>query len=291
MTLITEPPAKPFAGVSTLELEITGKCQLTCTHCLSASGPRASHGAMSPEDWRTVIRDAASLGIPRIQLIGGEPTVHPHWREFAELALSLGLSVQVYSNLFNVRDEWWDLFTRARVTIGTSYYSDDAAEHDQITNRPGSYARTRANILEAVARGVPVRAGIVHVLDGQHLAEAHAELLAMGVTDIQTDRVRAIGRGALPGQSPSLDEMCGNCTRGRAAVLPNGELAGCVLARDFPCGNVREQRLAELLGGPDWAALAASVPAPRAACSPNDTNDCNPAKTPACLPKYPKSGA
>ncbi|MFF6907587.1 SPASM domain-containing protein [Streptomyces sp. NPDC012389] len=81
--------------------------------------------------------------------------------------------------------------------------------------------------------------------------------------------------------------MCGQCTRGRAAILPNGDLAGCVLSRDFPAGNVRETRLAELFGGKEWHALAARIPEPvRNACTPNDSSDCNPASTTACGPKY-----
>ncbi|MCM2388711.1 radical SAM protein [Streptomyces albipurpureus] len=293
MTLVIEAQAAPFAVITTLELEITGKCQLACSHCLSESSPRASHGSMSPEDWRTVIRDAAVLGIRRLQLIGGEPTVHPYWQDFTELALSLGLGVEVYSNLFHVRDEWWDLLTRDGVTLATSYYSDDPAEHDKITGREGSYRRTRNNIREAVTRGVAVRAGIVDVLQGQRVTEARGELIGMGVTRINTDRVRTIGRASLPGQSPSLEEMCGKCTRGRAAVLPNGDLAGCVLSRDFPCGNVRERRLAELLRAEEWVALSARIPARSDGdpCNPDcnpakDGSDCAPAEQEACDPAY-----
>ncbi|MFJ4921245.1 radical SAM protein [Streptomyces sp. NPDC088725] len=186
--LIEVPTREPAAGIASLELEITGKCQLSCTHCLSESSPQATHGEMAPADWRTVITDAAALGIRTVQLIGGEPTVHPHWREFAELALSLGLHVEVYSNLYKVHDDWWDLFTRDGVTLGTSYYSDDPAEHDRITQRKGSYTRTRCNIREAVNRGITVRAGIVDILPGQRVAEARAELESMGVRHINTDR-------------------------------------------------------------------------------------------------------
>ncbi|MFF9568317.1 radical SAM protein [Streptomyces sp. NPDC014685] len=286
-TLIDSPVREPLAGIRALELEITGKCQLTCMHCLSESGPQAVHGAMASADWRTVIMDAATLGIRTVQLIGGEPTVHPHWREFAELALSLGMEVEVYSNLYVVKAAWWELFARDGVTLATSYYSDDPEEHDRITGRSGSYVRTRTHIREAVVRGVAVRAGIVEVLPGQRVAEARAELESMGVKRVVVDRARAVGRAMLPGQGPSLDEMCGRCTRGRAAVLPDGNLAGCVLSRNFPAGNVRETRLAELFGGKEWASLAASIPVPaHNACPPNDSGDCNPANTEACDPAY-----
>ncbi|WP_150136165.1 radical SAM protein [Streptomyces hyaluromycini] len=265
---------------------MTGKCQLRCTHCLSESSPQATHGTMTPTDWRSVITDAAALGIRTIQLIGGEPTAHPNWREFPELALSLGRRVEVYSNLFHVRDEWWDVFALDGVTLGTSYYSDDSEEHDRITGRAGSHARTRSNIGEAVLRGITIRAGIVDVLPKQRVEEARAELAAMGVAGISTDRVRAVGRAMPPGTKPTLSEMCGRCTRGRAAVLPNGDLAGCVLSRDFPVGNVRDTPLADLLGGKAWADLAMRIPASRAACPPDDSGDCDPANTEACDPAY-----
>ncbi|MEU8972612.1 radical SAM protein [Streptomyces monashensis] len=288
MTTTLEVPAtSPVVRIQSLELELTGKCQLTCTHCLSLSSPQATHGTMTPANWREVIEDAAALKVRTIQLIGGEPTVHPNWREFAELALSLGLHVEVYSNLFHVRDDWWELFTHDRVTLATSYYSDDPTEHDKITGKAGSYTRTRSNIREAVRRGATVRAGIVDILPGQHVAEARAQLESMGVKRITTDRVRAVGRAMLPGQSPTLDEMCGRCTRGRAAILPNGDLAGCVLSRNFPAGNVRETRLAELFRGRPWADLSASIPPLRAsACPPDDSGDCDPANTEACDPAY-----
>jgi hypothetical protein len=53
---------------------------------------------------------------------------------------------------------------------------------------PDSHAQTRANIVEALRWGIPIRAGIVKVVDGQDTATARDELLALGVTDIHTDR-------------------------------------------------------------------------------------------------------
>ncbi|GLW03726.1 radical SAM/SPASM domain-containing protein [Streptomyces lavendulae] len=288
MTTLLTPPVRQPVQIGSLELEITRKCQLTCaSHCYAKSGPTEDHGAMTYPDWREVIIDAARLGIPQVQLIGGEPTLYPQWRELAELALSLSVRVEVYSNLYRVRPEWWDLFARNGVTLGTSYYSDDPAEHEKVTKRKGSYARTRDNIAEAVRRGIPLRAGIVDVLPGQRVAEARAELESMGVTRINTDRVRAVGRAALPGQKPTLDEMCGRCTQGRAAVLSSGDLAGCVLSRDFPAGNVRETRLFKLLDGPKWAALSGHFRTLRpTSCASQDSSDCDPASTTACDPAY-----
>ncbi|MFE1956724.1 radical SAM protein [Streptomyces sp. NPDC059479] len=284
MTMLVELPSRKTVPLDILELEVTGGCQLTCTHCLSSSSPQGTHGAMTPANWESVVTDAAALGIPTVQLIGGEPTMYPQWIPLTQLALTLGLKVEIYSNLYHVRPQWWDVFTQDGVSLGTSYYSDVPDEHDKITGKAGSYLRTRFNIEHAVSLGISIRAGIVEVLVGQRVAEARAELLEMGVTRINTDRARAVGRASIPGQSPTLDEMCGRCTRGRAAVLPNGDLAGCVLSRNFPAGNVREQRLADLLSGPAWADLSARIPLPaRGACGPDDSDACDPSNN-ACDP-------
>ncbi|MFG3100386.1 radical SAM protein [Streptomyces sp. NPDC048182] len=234
MTLLSAcPTAAPFAGITLLELEITGS--------------DGSPGDMTRDDWLAVVTDASALGIPRVRLVGGEPTGHPDWREIAELALALGMGVEILSDLCAVREPWWELLTRDGMSLGTRYHSDDPEEHDRITGRPGSHVRTRRAIREAVGRGVTLRAAIVASLPGQRVAEARAELESLGVEHIRT-----------------LDERCGRCARGRAMVLVNGDLAGCAPKRDVPVGDVRTAPLGTLLGGKAWALLSAQPP-PRTA--------------------------
>ncbi|WP_424643232.1 radical SAM/SPASM domain-containing protein [Embleya sp. AB8] len=266
---------------------MTGGCQLRCTRCLSSSSPQGTHGTMTRTDWCNVIIDAADLGVSRIQLIGGEPTLYPHWVDLVELALTLGRQVEVYSNLYKVLPAAWDVFERPGVLLATSYYSDDPAEHDAITTQPGSHARTRANIAEAVRRGIPIRAGIVNIQPGQRVAEARADLVSLGVKHIQTDRVRAVGRAAKGTMTPSVNELCGRCGDRRAAVLPNGDLTLCVLSRFMPVLNVRSRSLGNILGGSEWRAAVARIPARASVpCQPDDTNDCDPSRTEACDPAY-----
>ncbi|MCM2420317.1 radical SAM/SPASM domain-containing protein [Streptomyces sp. RKAG293] len=273
-------------GILSVELEITGTCQLRCSHCCTDSGPKVSAGAMTRANWQQVIADIAKLGIPAVQFIGGEPTLSPHLPRFIDQALDAGLKVEVYSNLTHVRPGIWSALNRPGVCLATSYYSDDAAEHEQITNGPGSYTRTRTNIIEAVRRGIPLRAGIVEVIAGQRIAQAKDELRSLGVTSIQVDRARQVGRAAPAGTVPGTSELCGHCFRHRVSVSPDGEVSGCILSRFMIAGNVREQRLADILGSDRWAQMTSAVPAPRAGCSPDDSGDCDPANTTACDPAY-----
>lgn len=275
------------AAIRSVELEITGTCQLQCTHCCTESGPKAGPGSMRRTDWKRVISDIAELGIPAVQFIGGEPTLSPYLPEYIDHALTAGLQVEVYSNLTHVRPGLWSAFEQAGVCLATSYYSDRAEEHEQITNGPGSFKRTRGNITEAVRRNIPLRVGIVEVLEGQRVAQAQAELRGLGVSRIKVDRARKVGRAAEPARSiPSASELCGNCFRYRVSVDPNGAVSGCILSRFLVAGNVREQHLVDILRSDRWQKLSDAVPAPRNACTPDDSGDCDPASTEACNPAY-----
>ncbi|QKW50989.1 radical SAM protein [Streptomyces buecherae] len=291
-TVVESTSEGTVSGLRSLELEITGACQLQCTHCFAESSPQGTHGVMTADEWRRVITDAAALGVREVQLIGGEPTTHPAWIELVEHALSVGLKVEVYSNLFHVRPAWWDVLSRAGVSVATSYYSDRAEEHDAITTRSGSFERTRANIGEVVRRGIPLRVGIVSVLPGQRVDEARQDLETLGVTRIRTDRTRRLGRAAA-GANVELSELCGRCGRGQAAVLPTGDVTPCVMARALTTGNVRGQGLAAVLSSELWRRALSVIPAHAGGetCDPDckpasDSGDCSPAETTACDPKF-----
>ncbi|MFD7284110.1 radical SAM protein [Streptomyces sp. NPDC059862] len=308
MTAVLEPPASTApGGVTFLELEVTGRCQLTCSsHCYAEAGPAKGHGSMTGDDWRRVIDEAAAMGVETVQFIGGEPTLHPEFARLVGHALGAGLRVQVCSSLYRVRAEHWELFAHPRVSLGTSYYSDDPDEHDEITGRKGSHDSTRANIIEAVRHGIPVKVGIIHMRDRQRSQEALDEMRALEVDRVSVDHVRAVGNAA-KGKTllPSTSQLCGRCAHGKAAILPDGMVAPCVMGRFLPAGDVKTGSLKQVLAGPQWAQVAASIPRPyRAGCTPDedscmpspgktltackpnsDGSDCSPAETPACAPQ------
>ncbi|MFF1810728.1 radical SAM protein [Streptomyces sp. NPDC058251] len=286
MTITSEAPTRQ-AVPEFLELEITGKCQLTCPSlCYAKAGPTEEHGSMTADDWKRLISEAAEIGVKKVQFIGGEPTMHPDFAALVHRALALGLHVQVYSNLYRVKLAHWELFEHPRVSLATSYYSDVAEEHERVTGRKGSHAATRANIVQAISRGIPLQVGIVETLEGQRTSEAREELLSLGVRTVHTDRVRSVGRGEV--HDPTVDDLCGRCADGRAAVMTDGTITPCVLGRFLGTGNAKTDGLAAVFGGQQWADTAASIPRrdTSVACTPNDSGDCDPANTEACDPAY-----
>lgn len=235
-----------------LWLEITGKCQRECEHCYAASGPRGSHGTMAEVDWKRVIDESAASGVATIQFIGGEPTLNPALSNLVRHALSHGIKVEVFSNLEHIKPELWNVFSQEGVHLATSYYSANSTEHDAIVRRRGSYGRTKRNIGEAIARGIPIRVGVIGVRERQDVGGAMHELQEIGVAaeNIGVDYLRQVGRGVRD-QEPSVEQLCGNCTNGVLAILPDGSVQPCVFSRwsEMTVGNVREQSFGDVLEG------------------------------------------
>jgi hypothetical protein len=189
---------------------------------------------MTLADWRRVIDQAAALGVSLVQFIGGEPTLHPHLPALIQHALGRMMEVEVYTNLSHVSEEMWRVFAQPGVRLVASYYSTDAQQHDVITGRPGSHARTRANVVRALHRRIPIRIGTVEVHDDQVIEATLDELTALGVVNVRRDRVREVGRGARAA-GPGIDQLCGHCMASRLAIP---QQATCGPARSLDgCGS------------------------------------------------------
>lgn len=204
--------------------------------------------------------------------------------------------------MLHISPELWDVLTHPRVRLATSYYSDDPLDHAAVTKRPNSHARTRANIVEALRRGIPLRVGIVDVHDGQRVAQARAELESIGVMDIGHDKLRQVGRG-IRDRHPGLTQLCGNCASGVLAVSPHGEVWPCVFCRWLPIGDVRVRGLKDIVASAELRDVRAELtahfrarnPSPcRPACDPTKMCDpqcqpytagCHPECNPSCGPR------
>ncbi|WP_193789975.1 radical SAM protein [Streptomonospora alba] len=269
-------------------LEITGKCQLECSHCYASSGPNGTHGTMSSDDWRRVIDQAAACGAGMVQFIGGEPTLHPDLEDLITHALSCGIDVEVFSNLVHVPPRLWEVLARPGVRLATSWYSDDSEEHTAITGRP-THARTRSNIAEAKRREIPLRVGVIGVRETQRSDQAQQEMAALGVADVRYDDLRGVGRGAPDLGTPDSSVLCGRCAHGNLAVAPDGSVWPCVFTRWLSVGNVRENSLHDILTSDRMATVVGQLReefSHRAECVPKMCDpQCGPSCSPACRPK------
>ncbi|MFI6174904.1 radical SAM protein [Nonomuraea sp. NPDC051191] len=267
--------------------EVSGKCQLACDHCYASSGPDGTHGTMTVTDWRRVITQTREAGATMGQFIGGEPTLYPALPELVRHALDNGMGVEIYTNLVHVTPAMWETFRLPGVRLATSYYSDRADEHEAITKRP-SHKVTTKNIARARELGIPLRAGVVGVLEGQRSQQGIAVLEDLGVDDVGYDDLREVGRGVRE-NGPGLDQLCGRCGDQQIAISPTGEVWPCVFSRWLPIGNVRRTPLAEILASQQFEETTGRLREAfevRGKCGPDECNPrCGPSCSPACSPQ------
>lgn len=285
---MTITPGHTLRTPGMLWLDLTRKCQLACVHCYNSSGPQGDHGQMTLTDWLNVIDQANQTGTRHVQLIGGEPTLHPDAPTIAEHALNAGMSVEVYSNLVHVSPAWWKLLQHPDMSLATSYYSSDPARHNQMTRRPTAHARTRANITRALELDIRLRVAII-TPDGQDVDETRTELQQLGVTRIGVDHIRPYGRGK-DEQETDCAGLCGACGDNRAAVAPDGTVSPCVFSSWMRTGNVLQEPLADILTSPDMTAAKAAI---QSAKKPDDDGPLLPPCGPdmdSCKPGGPPSG-
>jgi len=241
-------------GLDFLWLEITGRCNLACTHCYASSGPDLPlTERMKFADWCRVIEDARSAGCRRLQFIGGEPTIHPDLEPLLEHAARVGFRrCEVFTNATLLRDGLVRTFKRLRVLVHFSFYSFDPAVHDRITGQKGSFERTVEGIRELVRRRVRLAAGIILLPENEaHVKQTRKLLRRLGVHLIGVDQIRGIGRGQrflTLGASPR-DELCGQCWNGKLCIDSNGDAHPCVFSRFVSVGNVLDEGIGAIVAG------------------------------------------
>lgn len=84
-------PEAPFTHLTALWIQLTGTwCNLECTHCLNASGPKQPWLAPLDSDTaRAALAEAERLAVKEIYFTGGEPFLHKDILPLLELSLSI----------------------------------------------------------------------------------------------------------------------------------------------------------------------------------------------------------
>lgn len=138
-----------------VNFELTGRCNLSCTHCLRDKTLRAE---LKPALFKKVLKELQDYGIKRVSFTGGEPLLHPHFQELVEYAARAGFEISFVTNGILLPKFIGFLAAPAikpqleRVCI--SLDGPDPKTHDKIRGQ-GSFARTMKGILAAQSRGIP----------------------------------------------------------------------------------------------------------------------------------------
>jgi len=134
--------------------QVTTKCNYSCPHCLSSSGPHADHG-LSSEDAHRLIDVLSLSGVKRINMTGGEPLLRKDLPQLCEHASDRGIEVVLTSNgsFFSER-----ITGELKRSIQFIQISIDGPQqlNDQIRH-PGAFQRAVTSIKKYLDAGVEVR--------------------------------------------------------------------------------------------------------------------------------------
>jgi MoaA/NifB/PqqE/SkfB family radical SAM enzyme len=240
----------PVSRLDFIWVELTNQCNLECVHCYSSSGPAEGEtDALDHAHYEKLVRDAHAQGCRRIQFIGGEATLYRQLPDLLTFTRDLGYEdIELYSNLVSLSPRLVEVLSAGFTRVATSVYSDQAAIHDAITTRPGSWTRTIGNLKRFIDLGIPTRVSVIVMEQNEGAYESTREFLKnIGVDSVGTDRARAFGRAAPKQAQCDMGELCGNCADGVLCVSAEGKVYPCVMSRAWEVGQVLDNSLETIL--------------------------------------------
>lgn len=165
-TVTTHPQLHTLAlpeGVPELRciyLYATTGCNLCCRHCWITPtfvDGKSSTGDCIPLDLlKRAVKEAKPLGLTNVKLTGGEPMIHPQFKEIATFLKAEDLQSNMETNGTMI-DHDIARFIKAETSIqfiSVSLDSVHAESHDQFRGVNGAFERSVAGIKHLVAAGI-----------------------------------------------------------------------------------------------------------------------------------------
>lgn len=139
-----------------VHIEIVSKCNERCVHCYIPH--EYKNQVMAPAMFFDLIKQCQDLKIQHVTISGGEPMLHPQFREFLRSCRECDMSVNVLSNLTLLDDDIIEEMKRNPLLgVQTSIYSMKPEIHDAITNSKGCLSKTMNGVIRLVKQGIPIQ--------------------------------------------------------------------------------------------------------------------------------------
>jgi radical SAM protein with 4Fe4S-binding SPASM domain len=244
-------------GWGLLFLELTGRCNERCIHCYADASPEVED-ELSLIEVEGILEEAQSLGFRRVQLTGGDPLISPVFLQAAQRVRDLGLGLEVFTNGLALRPPLAEELKRLGATLAFSFYSADPAEHDLVTQVPGSQERTLRAILLAHSASIPVRVGLIGTRNNPEGPDKAIRFLVqrgLPMESLSVSWETQVGRGQAISGTASEIPMGGplhgdSDAGGKLCVSYRGDVFPCIFDRRNSMGNIHQARLSDWLARP-----------------------------------------
>lgn len=270
-----------------IEFSVTYACQAKCVHCSVGNYAVERTNILTNEEIKNVLNQAAEIGIPKVDLFGGEPLMKEGVADIVAHGSKLGLYMSVTTNGWLLSRELIRDLKKAGIScINVSIDSTDERMHDRLRVLPGVFKRAVEGIKVCHEEGVPCIASTYLTkkwavnfgkgeADNSHLTKVinfAKEIKATGIrilfpiisgnweTKKEKEFTEEEKRHVIENIDPSFafiegaysvrngEKVCQSLSGKMFNISPEGNMQICVAFPDL-FGNVREKPLIDLIHG------------------------------------------
>lgn len=141
--------------------ELLPVCNLSCKMCYvrkSMAEVRQAGGLKDGKWWLDLARDAAESGLLFPLLTGGEPLLHPDFKEIYKGLLDLGMQVSINSNATLIDREWAEFFGKyPPIRINITLYGASEESYRNLCGDGSAYHKVRNAVALLKEQNVPIK--------------------------------------------------------------------------------------------------------------------------------------
>ncbi|MFI5346744.1 MAG: radical SAM protein [Elusimicrobiota bacterium] len=184
-----------FAAPTMVTWQLTRDCNLACLHCCTDSAPgKALPHELSRERALSLCAEIVAAGVPYAMIVGGEPTMVPHFAEVCRTLSDGGVLLKIETNGMS-----FDVSLLKGLSVRSVQISIDGATQETFAKqRPGGVlSKVLASCRAVRAAGLPLEITFAPTALNIHEAEAVLDLAAeLGAFRFNTGQLMRLGTAA-----------------------------------------------------------------------------------------------
>jgi MoaA/NifB/PqqE/SkfB family radical SAM enzyme len=123
------------------QIFLTRRCNLRCAFC---AAPQHRSNDLPLAKWKIILQRLRQWGVMSLNIVGGEPTLHPDIWDFLSCAADLGFLTVLHSNLYKVQSDFEDRVVNSKVfALEASFDSLDGRRPRTVTANVDLLCRIR----------------------------------------------------------------------------------------------------------------------------------------------------
>lgn len=184
-----------FGSPTMVTWQLTRDCDLACLHCCTDSAPgKALPGELTREQALKLCREIVAAGVPYAMIVGGEPTLAPHFAEVCRTLSDGGVLLKIETNGNNFNVESVKGLGIRSIQISLDGASQAVYGRQRIN---GDLDRAVAACKSVVAAGLPLEITFAPTRLNLFEAEATIDLAAkLGAFRFNTGQLMRLGTAA-----------------------------------------------------------------------------------------------